>query len=59
MIKVKGEPIEWRKPVTAALKEAVTKLDASVTKSKAGRPRVFVTGAEKQRSYRERKRARG
>jgi hypothetical protein len=57
VIKVKGEPIEWRKPVTRALKEAVTKLDASVTKS--GRPRVFVTAAEKQRAYRERKRARG
>jgi len=53
-----------RKPITKKLRDAVTKL--SVTKSshvpvpgvkgsKAGRPRVHESAADRQRSYRERK----
>ncbi len=60
MIRVKGEPIE-RKPVTVALRKSVTKVPA-VTKVSAvtktmGRPKVHESGADRQRAYRERRKA--
>ena len=65
MIKVKGDPIERSKRymdlriaradrTLAALRNAVTK---PVTKPNGGRPKRYETLAEKQRAYRERKKA--
>jgi hypothetical protein len=53
MIRIKPEP---RKPVTEKLRVAVTK-PASVTKPKGGRPKVYASGAERQRAYRKRRTA--
>ena len=48
------KPQAERPAVTKPLHESVTKLEKTVTK--VGRPKRYVTQAEKQRAYRERKR---
>lgn len=41
----------------AQAKERVTEISAPVTKKKRGRPRAYSDNAERQRRYRERKKA--
>lgn len=52
MIRVQGDPIE-RPSVTKVSSRGVTK----PSKRTAGRPRVHVSGAEKQKAYRARQKA--
>lgn len=54
MIKIKPEVTEKR--VTKVIRPTVTKVIKAVTEI-MGRPRVHPTGADRQRAYRERKKA--